>query len=117
MAEQEAVNFKVVGSNPTRGPVIFGDGSQKRDFIFIEDVVDQIIDNSKRKTGIVEIGSGQCFSFNSLIQIIENATGGNIDPVYGEKPNTYVEETKCTGGKAKTSLKKGIKEYWEYLNG
>jgi len=97
-------------------PLIYGDGSQKRDFIYIDDVVDLITEYAQKHTGIKEIGSGQSTSFNEVIRIMEEITGKDIDPQYGDKPSTYIDETKHYTPFHRTSLKDGIKRYWDYLN-
>jgi UDP-glucose 4-epimerase len=48
-----------------KSPVIFGDGKQTRDFIYIEDVADGIIVAAETDyIGIVNIGTGRQTSFN-----------------------------------------------------
>ncbi len=76
-------------------PVIFGDGTQTRDFVYIDDIVDAILEN-KDKTGIIDIGTGLNSSFNEVVHLINCYLDTNIEPKYVKKPTQYVEETKCS---------------------
>lgn len=75
-------------------PIIFGDGTQTRDFIFIEDIVDNIVKNIGKK-GMINLCTGVNTSFNDLIKIINKQLDSNIKPVYVDKPTDYLEETIC----------------------
>lgn len=75
-------------------PVIWGDGTQTRDFVYIDDLARAILilaQNSKES--IVNIGSGELISFNKVIEIINSILKTNIISEYIEKPKFYVEET------------------------
>jgi UDP-glucose 4-epimerase len=63
-------------------PVIYGDGSQSRDFVFVEDVVDALILTSKRGTGIFNVGTGIAHSFKDVIDILNYKLDQQIEPVY-----------------------------------
>lgn len=75
-------------------PAIYGDGTQTRDFIYIDDIVSSIIKNIG-KTGFVDIGTGVNTSFNRIVEIINKELGTHIKPFYIDKPASYVEETQC----------------------
>ncbi|HAG12183.1 MAG TPA: GDP-mannose 4,6-dehydratase [Desulfotomaculum sp.] len=69
-------------------PVIYGDGEQTRDFIFVKDVVTaNILTVSNDITGSVNVGSGKTTTINSLANILsellEKNTGG-IKPIRTE---------------------------------
>ena len=52
-------------------PVIFGDGEQTRDFIFIKDVVRANIQAAESKfSGILNIGSGKNINLNQLARLL-----------------------------------------------
>jgi UDP-glucose 4-epimerase len=75
-------------------PVIFGDGSQTRDFIFVKDVVDALLLTSKKGTGIFNVGTGKAYSFNHVVDIINSRIGTDLRPVYKENPiKNYVMHT------------------------
>lgn len=76
-------------------PIIWGDGSQTRDFVWIEDIVDALINVTfKDFTGILNVGSGKSISFNEVVKLINKALGKNIKPLYVKKPVNYLENTK-----------------------
>src|SRR5690606_1754530 len=52
-----------------KSPVIFGDGSQTRDFVYIDDVVDCIMDNLDTQ-GVLDIGTGISTSFTDIFNLI-----------------------------------------------
>jgi len=105
-------------------PTIYGDGSQTRDFIYVEDVVDALlISMSSEKEGIFNIGTGIETSFNEVFHMIRNAIGTGIEPKYVPCPiKNYVYRTRADtekaekelGFKAKTSLNEGIKKLVDY---
>jgi len=84
-------------------PVIFGDGTQSRDFIYIDDIIDGIIAGAD-ETGIIELGSKQNTTFNRVVKIINNELKTNIIPIHIGKPSAYVEETPCRSSYIKTKI-------------
>lgn len=91
-------------------PVIWGDGTQTRDFIYIDDLIDKIIELSgKEEEGIVEIGTGINTSLNEVVATINKVLGTNIEPIYIEKPKSYIQDTPVKSINYKVSLEEGIK--------
>jgi UDP-glucose 4-epimerase len=100
-----------------KSPIIYGDGTQTRDFTFIDDVVlanilamgkqtaSESNDNDNVKEyrrnnnlgsgfGIYNIGTGIQTAFNSVIEIINKSLGTDIRPTYKKNPiNNYVHHT------------------------
>jgi len=99
-------------------PVIFGDGSQTRDFTYVKDIVDALILTSKKGTGIFNAGTGKAFSFNYVVDLINTGLGTDLRPVYKENPiQNYVMHTLADtakmaglGFEARYSLEDGLKE-------
>ena len=89
-----------------KGPVIYGDGSQRRDFVFVEDVVEALISASSIKGfDIFNVGMGKNYSLNELVSILNRAMGSNIRPEYVKMPiSNYVAETLADTGKAEKQL-------------
>lgn len=97
-----------------RQPVIYGDGNQKRDFIYIGDITKTIIDTYKTETGIIEVGSGISTSFNEIVRVINEVVNKDIKPIYIDRPTNYIDETICKNPIINpTSLEDGIKRYYE----
>lgn len=58
--------------------VVFGNGSQTRDYVYIDDVVDALVSaatTSSIAEPVINIGSGQETSINALVTTIERVTG------------------------------------------
>ena len=104
-------------------PVIFGDGKQTRDFIYIEDVITAILNSAElSQQGIINIGSGISTSFNQIIEKISVQTGKEINPQYVKKELSYIDnlqaDTKLMKSILKinpTSIDSGIKKFAQYL--
>jgi nucleoside-diphosphate-sugar epimerase len=104
-------------------PTIFGDGEQKRDFVYIEDVISSIINSAKCDySGIINVGSGKSRSFNEVIKIINKIVGKDIVPNYVTKPKNYVENIRVDISRMKKILnvkpidiEEGIKMFIKYL--
>lgn len=94
-----------------KSPVIWGDGTQTRDFIYIDDVIDAIMELSDEKTeGIVDIGTGVNTSMNEIVQIINEELGTDIKPTYIGKPKGFIQDTPVRSYTYKVSLREGIKK-------
>lgn len=99
-------------------PVIFGDGLQTRDFIYVKDIIDALLLASKKGVGIFNAGTGISHTFNDIINQLNASLGTNISPSYKENPiKNYVMHTKADtskssglGFKPKYSLGKGIEQ-------
>jgi UDP-glucose 4-epimerase len=75
-------------------PSIYGSGEQKRDFIFIEDVLDATLKAADTNyTGVVNVGSGESHSFNEIVDIINKLLGKGVKPLYLNKSKKYLERT------------------------
>ena len=104
-------------------PVIFGDGKQTRDFIYIEDVVTGILNSAElSQQGIINIGSGISTSFNQIIEKISVQTGKEINPQYVKKELSYIDNLQADTKLMKSILKinptpidYGIKKFAQYL--
>lgn len=107
-------------------PIIYGDGSQTRDFIHVNDVVKAFLLAMEKdfECEIFNVGTGKSYSFNQVVQIINEQLGKNVKPIY--KPNpipNYVYHTladtakaeKMLGFKAKIPLEEGIRTIREVI--
>lgn len=96
-------------------PVVYGDGQQSRDFVYINDIVYGIIDNIDKK-GVIDIGTGLSTNFNEVIRVINKVLHKDIKPTYISRPVKYIDETICMNPlKAFTPLEQGIKYICESL--
>ncbi len=73
-----------------RQPEIWGDGKQTRNFVFIDDLVDEIIELTNSKvTGIRDIGVHKQVSFNEVVKTINTILHTKIQPIYKDLPKDY----------------------------
>jgi UDP-glucose 4-epimerase len=81
--------------NEGKSPIIFGDGSQIRDFIHVSDVAkaNLMAMNSKSSNLIVNIGTGNAISILELANMIINTSGLKIDPVFMEALEGDIEKS------------------------
>ena len=104
-----------------KNPRLFKHGEQKRDHIYVKDVVAATIKAAAAESGIYNVGTGVATSFNELVGILNEVLGKNLEPEYFEMPYdsaTYQSDTqadmtqaeKVLGWKAQCSLKEGIKK-------
>ncbi len=86
--------------------VIYGDGSQTRDFIYVSDAVNAFIlaYESSIKCGIYNVGTGKETSFNELASLIKKL-GLDLRVEYRENPiKNYVQRTLADTTKAEREL-------------
>jgi len=104
-------------------PTIFGDGTQSRDFIYIDDIVEVVLRAAEGSfTGVVNVGSGESKDFNEVLRLISFAFGKKVEPIYVEKPNQYFEHTLADIDNMRKrfdlsplSLENGLKKYLKVL--
>ncbi len=101
-----------------RRPIVFGDGSQSRDFTYVKDVVRALmLAMASDYHGILNVGTGKAHSFNQVIDMINARLDPAVEPSYRANPiKNYVRDTladtsRCRnilGFVAEISLKEGI---------
>jgi UDP-glucose 4-epimerase len=107
-----------------RSPSIFGDGSQTRDYVYVEDLVDAIVRASHAGGGMfLNVGTGVETDVNALYRMIATAAGFTEAPVYeaprpGEVQRSVLDATAATdalGWQPFTSLPDGIERTVEWF--
>jgi UDP-glucose 4-epimerase len=66
-------------------PVVFGDGKQTRDFVYVKDVVKahaSAIENVQSEGQVFNIGSGAGISIGELANLLVDMSGKNLDVIY-----------------------------------
>jgi len=102
-------------------PVIFGDGTQTRDFTHVTDVVEALVLAWKKdfECEIFNVGTGIAHSFNDVIDLLNRLLGKNVRPVHKPNPiKNYVQDTladttkaeNLLGFKAKVTLEEGLRD-------
>lgn len=103
--------------------IVFGDGTQTRDFTYVNDVVEAnlLAVNNALTGGIFNIGGGSRISVNELIKLIEKITGKEAKVEYMKKQKGDVKDTwadiskvrKKLGWIPKIDILNGLREYCE----
>ena len=97
--------------------VIFGDGSQTRDYVYVDDVVDAFARAARRGGGLVmNIGTGQETSVSRLYAIVAKACESDLLPISaspraGELKRSALDPRRAglhLGWKSWTSLEDGV---------
>lgn len=104
-------------------PVIWGNGTQTRDFIHIDDIVNGIVKSMRiKRTSIINVATGRSHSYNEVIDIINKILDMDILPVYKSKPENYVDKTRAdislmrkNLGLVPLTLEEGISQFVKYL--
>lgn len=119
MSEYAAVVPKFISNvMKDKPPIIYGDGLQTRDFVFVKDVVRaNILAALSEESGSFNIGSGISTSIAGLAETIIRVFGKDIEPVHreqrtGEIRNSLADISKaCALGYApEYSLEEGLRE-------
>lgn len=65
-------------------PIIFGDGEQSRDFIFVENVAaaNMLAADSNAKGLAINIGTGDQRTLNELVSTLNHILGSDFEPIY-----------------------------------
>ncbi len=75
--------------------VLWGDGNQRRELVFIEDFINNLLELDKLETNeIYNIGAGEDYSIKEFAQLISNITGVDIS-------NVQFDESKYVGALSK----------------
>lgn len=99
-------------------PELFGDGSQTRDFTHVDDIVRGLeLAADNRLNGVYNLGTGESYDFNTMVAMINDVLGTDVEPTYIENPfEIYVHDTKAdpskmkeaTGWEPQTSFEEGV---------
>jgi len=106
-------------------PRIFKHGEQKRDFVYVKDIVDGLIRAlDAYRSGIYNLGSGTAHSFNDLVEVLNRSLGTNFEPEYIDNPHAHyqnftqadLEKVRgALGYKPQFTLETGVKDYMQWL--
>jgi UDP-glucose 4-epimerase len=78
-------------------PKLYGDGEQTRDFTHVSDIVrGTVLAAEHELEGVYNVGTGERYSFNRLVDLLNAELGTDIEPEYVENPipdDVYVHDT------------------------
>ncbi len=102
-------------------PVIYGDGSHTRDFTHVSDIVRGLeLAADHRLQGIYNLGTGESYTANTVVEMLNDELGTDIEPEYVENPidedmfvhDTMADPTKmkeATGWEPEIDFEEGIR--------
>jgi UDP-glucose 4-epimerase len=105
-------------------PVIYGNGRQTRDFVFVDDVVEANLAMMGQETqGTYNVGTGVETSINDLFRILVQHTGSSCKEMHGpakkgEQARSVIDSTKLrqeVSWEPKADLTEGLKKTVEYF--
>ena len=107
-------------------PLVFGDGEQSRDFVFVEDVVraNLLAADAERASGVsVNVASGRSTTLNALLEAIIELTAASVSPRHDAARPGDVRESVADLSRAKellgylpeVELREGLVRTFEYL--
>mgnify|MGYP005692663245 FL=1 len=86
-------------------PIVYGDGNQTRDYIFVTDVVNALIKSSEIDDNLfLNIGTSKETSVNELVSIIRSITSWEGEPDYKPQREGELLRSVLNNEKAKKSL-------------
>lgn len=113
-------------------PVIYGDGEQTRDFVYVKDVAaalvaflqnDEMVAGEDEQTpGVYHVSTNTETSINQLVHHLQGLTGSEVSPVYGQARSGDIRYSRLDHHKlryalnwnADTSLYEGLKATVSY---
>jgi len=123
-----AISRKVIEAkdNSKHDIMIWGDGTQTRSFMWIEDAIrgiDQIMHCDKLIATPINLGSSEMVSINELVDIVENIAGIQLKRHYDlsaprgvagrSSDNTFIQSV--LGWQPNTALSEGMKKTYEWI--
>ena len=125
-SEAGVISIFIDKMSNNENPIIFGDGKDTRDFIYIDDVVKVNIDVIGKTSGINDfyiynVGTGHEISINWLFHIVNDNFGGKFEEIhteakYGEIKNSCLDVSRLMKKfeiKNFTSIIDGIKKCFD----
>ncbi len=106
-------------------PVIYGDGEQTRDFVFVQDVVRAcMLASNSRATGVFNVARGESTSLNQLLEVLGRITGREVQPRYAKARSGDIRHSLADVSKAKAigyspeyAAEEGLKKTVEWFSG
>ena len=106
-------------------PRIFKHGEQKRDFVYVKDIVEgSILALEAKESGIYNLGCGQARSFNELVDILNKCLDTKLPPDYIDNPYAHYQNfteadldnvRSALGYQPQFPLEDGVRDYLKWL--
>ncbi len=103
--------------------VVFGDGTQTRDYIYIKDVVELNMKILNGSEGIYNVSTGKEYSVNQLIELLKEITQKKFEVIYDDPIPGEIKHISLDPSKANRdfqwypsySFKEGLEETYNYF--
>ena len=110
-------------------PVIYGDGTQTRDFTYVSDILwanEQLLETNAADGEIMNIGSTDNINIKTLAEVVRDQIAPELELEYGERNNADAEHTHADISKANellgyeptTTIREGVSQFidWYRVN-
>ena len=100
-----------------RAPVIYGDGTQTRDFTYVKDITRALkLAMESDFSGALNVGTGKSYSFNEVAEILAEKMDLSLRAEHVDNPiKNYVQDTLADTRKAEEVL--GFRSRWSLEDG
>jgi len=103
--------------------LIFGDGKQERDYVYVGDVVAAALKAAEVEGGIFNVGTGRASSVLELYDLCRKAAGSELEAEHaparvGELQRSVLDISKAVselGWRPDTSLEEGLRHTWDWI--
>ena len=103
--------------------LIFGDGTQERDYVFVGDVVSALMAAAEVEGGIFNVGTGRASSVLELYDLCRKVAGSELAARLaparpGELQRSVLDISKAAdelGWRPETSLEEGLRQTWNWI--
>jgi GDP-L-fucose synthase len=102
--------------------VIWGDGSSKRDFMYVKDAASALLKIMQNSHGPINLGSGNIYSILEMVNFIKEVTSFNSNVIWdvampnGQDYRAYdLTKLKESGFECKYEIKTGLIETWNWF--
>ena len=103
--------------------LIFGDGKQERDYVFVGDVVAAALKAAEVEGGIFNVGTGRATSVLELYDLCRRVAGSELEAQLaparaGELQRSVLDINKAAdelGWRPETNLEEGLRETWNWI--
>jgi UDP-glucose 4-epimerase len=121
MAEKDSFVPRLMRAARDGGGVqVYGDGTQVRDLVHVDDIVDGLLAAwAARATGPVILGAGESYQVNDIVAAARSVTGAPLPATHvpakpGEMPAVIVDisRARSIGFEPKHDLKSGLATVW-----
>jgi UDP-glucose 4-epimerase len=106
-------------------PIVFGDGQQVLDYVYVDDVVRAVLRATQSPTSgdVINIGTGQAVSINLLTETMLRVAQSSLRPKPGPadwtagtwRVSNPTKTKELLGWEAEVGLEDGLRQVWLWL--